>query len=190
MSGHFFSADEVRVEAARVVRSGDCPCMVGARVDHRLDRGRRPGGARVSQIALDLCQPADCRPCSPSSIRHRRAGISARRVLATAPKVPAWDRTRRAAANRSGPGLSAASQRPSELRRETWRDFRPPVSRRSRRGDTHTRLGGRCRSYRSLRQAQGRSRRLLIASRNVRPADSLVIPAGLCPVVPRAAKLS
>src|SRR5262249_52724809 len=51
----FFRADEVRVEAGGG-EIGDCPCMIGARVGYSLDRGRRPGGARVSQVAFDLCQ--------------------------------------------------------------------------------------------------------------------------------------
>ena len=50
----FFQADQVRVEAGGG-EIGDCPCMIGGRVDHRLDRGRRPGGTRVSEIAFDLC---------------------------------------------------------------------------------------------------------------------------------------
>ena len=45
----FFRADVVRVEARRG-EVGNRPCMVGARVDHGFDRGRRPGLERTESV--------------------------------------------------------------------------------------------------------------------------------------------
>src|SRR6185312_5505261 len=82
----FFRADEVRIEA-RSGEIGDCPCMVGARIDYSLDRGRCPGAARVGQIALDFCYRQIVVFLAE---QHQHRGARIRAGFRNRAKIPAW----------------------------------------------------------------------------------------------------